>query len=116
LLCQVSISHGQMELLKTVGGELGRAGTRQTYAHCNRPSDMKLLPSTAPTEKGSPKRVGGGRPPTAAAAAWWAYAKRCVLKEHTKTKWVRVTQRAKLLEEYYGLLEQATPVTCFGLA
>ena len=34
----ISISHGQMELLKIVGGALGRAETRKAFRACERPT------------------------------------------------------------------------------
>ena len=61
----IRLSFGQMEVLKQVGGYLGREGTRRKYAACGRPYEwpkVGLLPPVAAT------RVGAKRPPSAAAS------------------------------------------------
>ena len=101
----VSISNGQMEVLKQLGAALGSQSTREKFKSCERPR-LKLLPSTA-----LGRYVGGKRPPAAAAAAWWKYAKRCVLllwrEERGQVDWAALAKKATLHEEYTRALTEA---------
>ena len=60
---RIHMSHGQMELLKMMGGALGRAETRKKYRACGRPT-VGLLPSIYGPGGTMQQRVGGRRPPT----------------------------------------------------
>ena len=101
----LSISNGQMEVLKSLGGALGAQQKREKFRTCRRPR-MMLLPSSGV----GGQRRNGKRPPTAAAVAWWSYAKRCVLQTlREKSGSVGVAEtanKARIHEEYMRTLTE----------
>ena len=100
----LSISHGQMDVLKELGGALGRAETRKRYESCDRPNSRVPV---RPFEDVEERTLRG---PNLAARRWWRYAKECVLfdwrEEHGKTMWRDVVSKARVQEEYIRALEE----------